>query len=186
MADADKMFLVEKGQYVVIRDEAGTEVGFGSFADFEKYCPIGEFNVDLTGKVYIDYEPHASRNIYIDSEVPAITNADIPNALYDGLISNVDVIKSRVDDPFYGLSLAEAKTLKKDQLRSEANAIIIAKWPVYTQLNINAGIVGTGDKTEKDTDVVSVRDVCNTEEANVDAAADINAVKAITASWPSI
>ena len=183
MENSDKMVLVEKGLFVVIRDEAGTEVGFSSFDDFYKYCPQVEFNVDLTGKVYIDYEPDSSRNIYIDS---GISSANIPNANFDGLISNLDVIKARVDDLYYDLDLSEAKALKKTQLQNEANAVIIAKWPIYTQININAGIAGTGDKPTKDADVVLVRNECNTQETNVDGAADVAAVKAITASWPSI
>jgi len=177
-----KMFLVERSTFVVIRDELDQEVGFSSFEDFYKYCPIGEFNVDLTGKEYIDYEP--DRNLYLDGESNLVDN--IPNASFEGLISNIDVIKGRVDDPFYGLTLEEAKTLKKQQLQVEAYATIIAKWPIYTQLNLNAGILPAEDKTQKDNDVQSVQSVCNSKESEVDSAVDVTSVKAVTATWPTL
>jgi len=177
-----KMVLVERSTFVVIRDEADQEVGFSSFEDFYKYCPIGEFGVDLTGKEYIDYEP--DRSMYLDGENDL--SGSIPNASFEGLISNLDVIKSRVDDPFYGLNLTEAKALKKQQLQAEAYAVIVEKWPIYTQLNLNAGILPAEDKTQKDTDVGLVQTECNSREADVDSAADVTAVKAVTASWPSI
>lgn len=179
-----KMFLVERSTFVVIRDETDQEVGFGSFEDFYKYCPIGEFGVDLTGKEYIDYEPDRAIPLYLDGNTDL--SESIPNSSFEGLISNLDVIKSRVDDPFYGLNLTEAKALKKSQLRAEAQQVILVKWPIYTQLNVNAGILGTGDKATKDADVTAVRNECNTRESDVDSAVDITAVKAITASWPSI
>ena len=181
-----KMVLVERGTFVSIRDEADQEVGFGTFEEFYKYCPIGEFGVDLTGKEYIDYEP--DRSLYLDGPTlnPTDESANIPNASFEGLISNIDVIKGRIDDPYYGLTLQEAKDLKKAELQSEANGIILDKWPVYTQLNINAGIPGTGDKATKDADVTAVRNECNNRETDVDNAPDVNAVKAIVASWPSI
>ena len=179
-----RMFLVEKGKFVILRDENGTEVGFGSFDEFYKYCPINEFSIDLTGKNYIDYEP--DRGLYIDDSDSNISVADAPVATYEAIINSIDTIQNRVNDPYYGVTLAEAKALKIQTLRAEANNVLIAKWPLYTQLNINAGIAGTGDKAQKDADVIAVRDECNSKESAVDGAADIAAVQAVTANWPSL
>jgi len=179
-----RMFLVEKGKFVILRDENGTEVGFASFEDFYKYCPIAEFSIDLTGKNYIDYEP--DRGLYIDDSDSGISVANAPVAVYEAIINSIDTIQNRVNDPYYGVNLAEAKALKIQTLRAEANNVITATWPLYTQLNINAGIAGTGDKTQKDADVVAVRNECNSKESAVDGATDVAAVQAITANWPSL
>ena len=179
-----RMFLVEKGKFVVIRDENGTEVGFASFDDFYKYCPQAEFNINLTGKNYIDYEP--DRGLYIDDSDSGISVADAPVTAYENIINSIDTIKNRVDDPYYGVDLETAQDLKIAAIRAEANQIITAKWPLYTQLNLNAGISGVGDKSEKDADVVAVRNECNAKESDVSSAASVAEVQAITANWPSI
>jgi len=179
-----RMFLVEKGKFVILRDETGTEVGFSSFEDFYKYCPQAEFSIDLTGKNYIDYEP--DRGLYIDDSDEGISVANAPVAAFEAIINSIDTINNRVNDPYYDVTLAEAKVLKIASVRAEASQLITDKWPVYTQLNINAGIAGTGDKATKDADVVAVRDVCNAAESTIDGAPDVPGVQAVSPSWPTL
>lgn len=179
-----RMFLVEKGKFVVLRDETGNEVGFPTFEEFYKYCPISEFSINLSGKNYIDYEP--DRGLYIDDSNSNISIADAPVSVYENIINSIDVIKNRVSDPYYGVTLATAKTIKINTLRTEANQVITNKWPLYTQLNINAGIPGTGDKAQKDADVIAVRNECNAKEVLVNNAGDITSVKLVTANWPTL
>ncbi len=180
-----KMFLVEYGTFVVIRNEIDEEVSFSSFAEFYKYCPTGEFSVDLTGKTYIGYEPDRPESpIYIDDGTDL--SGDIPNASFEGLISNLDVVKSRVDDPYYGMTLQEAKDYKKEVHTNAAFVVITNAWPIYQQLNLNAGIADSGDKTQKDTDVLAVRTECDTREVEIDACTTVAQVKAVTPTWPVI
>ena len=110
----------------------------------------------------------------------------LPVTVFENIINAIDTIKNRVDDPYYGVNLSEAQNIKIASLRAEANQLLTAKWPLYTQLNINAGIPGTGDKTQKDADVVAIRDECNARESDIMSAASVAEVQAITPNWPSI
>ena len=104
------MFLIEKGQFVVIRDNTGTEVVFGSLADLNKYT-----GVDLSGKWYVGYEP--DNNFFMDSEDDAVDPSMIPYAPYEDLISEIALFKSRVDDPYYGMTPGEQAIAELAQQR---------------------------------------------------------------------
>jgi len=177
-----KLFLVENG-FVCIRNSNNQEINFPSFDQFYFYCPIEEFNIDLTNIEYICYEPNRPENpFYMENS----TTKPIPNNVYEYLIDNFDLIKSRVENPYYNVSLDTAKIYKKNRLKRQAYEIITEKWPLYQQININAGISGSGDKTEKDNDVISIQTECNNKEAEVDACNTIEEVSNISANWPVI
>jgi len=93
MNDMGRMFLVEKGKYVVIRDGSKQAV-FESFEEFYHYCSS---TIDLTGKVYIDYEP--DRNIYLDSEANITIFACVPE--YDAVIADIDSLIAKKNDIFF-------------------------------------------------------------------------------------
>lgn len=180
----NRMFLVEKEKWVIIRDENGIEVSFTSFDEFYKFCPISEFGVDLTGKVYIDYEP--DRNFYIDSVDPDITLANAPNTSFENLIDNVYDIWARKNDRFFGLSLTDAKTLKISMLKKEAMAKIYSKWPNFKQINYALGILGYTDETikaEMKSDIETIISECDASEVSVNNCLDVDAIKAISISW---
>lgn len=109
--DMDRMFLLEKGRFVVIRADE-KEVGFSSLDEFAFYC-ADICSVDLSDKWYVDYEPH--RGVHID---PSTFRAhlDIPNQAYETLIDNVDIILARKADPYWGKTAAEAVAIKRGEI----------------------------------------------------------------------
>jgi len=109
--DKVKVFLVERSSNVYIQDIDGNAVSFGSFEDFTKYT-----GGILPGKHLVDYEP--DRGIFIDSEDPGVTPDDIPHSTYEIYISNVLLYQSRKADPYYGVTLEEAYTVKRIEIFS--------------------------------------------------------------------
>lgn len=99
-----RMFLVEKGKFVVIRNARGAEISFGSFDEFYRYCPVAEFGIDLTGVEYLDYEP--SRIGYIVAENNHQKNRGdlIPVREFESIIDNIEVVMDRKTNPFFGAS----------------------------------------------------------------------------------
>ena len=106
------LFLLEKGQ-VIIEDGAGGFVSFSSPPEFYKYS---DNIIDLTGKEYIDYRPgdevHYEGNVFSDPFVA------VPE--YDSVVAAYEIIRQRKDDPYYGATLDEAKTLKIGSIKSWA------------------------------------------------------------------
>jgi len=106
----DKMLLVEKGMYVVVR-KGIKEVSFSSFEELNKYYP----SLDLTGKWYIDYEPE--RELYIDSIEGINTFTIVPE--YEAVIDDIDNILSKKDDIYFGKTLEEVKIIKKRYIKNK-------------------------------------------------------------------
>lgn len=104
----DRMFLVEKGRFVVIRDGI-KEISFLSFEEFYEYYNL----IDLTGKWYIDYEPE--RNLYIDS----VTNPEeyIVVSEYEAVINSIDDLIAKKEDPYFSKTINEAKDIKKESIK---------------------------------------------------------------------
>ena len=94
-----RMFLLEKGQFVVIRNENGKEANFISKDQFYKYCSIEEFNINLGDLEYIDYEP--DRNVFYISRTQNKPEL-IPVPDYDNIIDSLDIIIDRLSNPFWG------------------------------------------------------------------------------------
>ena len=103
----DKLFLIEKGHIVVVRDGA-KEVGFSPFDEFYKYYP----GLDLTGKWYVDYEPE--RNLYIDSVLNINGFEVVPE--YDAVIAAIDNLLEKKNDPFFGKTPEEIQEMTKQSL----------------------------------------------------------------------
>jgi len=106
----DKMFLVEKGKFVVVRDGA-KEVSFSSFDEFNQFYPA----LDLTGKWYIDYEP--DRNLYLDSIINPTDFEVVP--AYEAVIAGIDTIISKKNDIYFGKTLEEVKIIKKRYIKNK-------------------------------------------------------------------
>jgi hypothetical protein len=109
-----------------------------------------------------------------------------PVTVFENIIDNVIDIKERMSDPYYGITLEDAKAYKINEAKSHANILITNKWPIYTQININAGIPGCGNKTDKDNDVISVRNTCNTAESAISSLTSVVDVEAYIINWPTI
>lgn len=82
--------------------------------------------------------------------------------------------------------LAATKAAKLKTIRAEAQAIIIAKWPLWRQVNAVGGIYPQATQDEMDADIVSVIEASNTAEAAVTAATTVADVEAVAATWPVI
>lgn len=120
MTPNNRLFLVEKGHIVVISQGDDKTVSFGTIEEFNKYC--SNYNIDLTEKYYIDYEP--DRGLYLDSTDPSITTASAPNALYDAIIADIDAILSKKNDPYFGITLSQAIEYKVSQVNGQ-RAIVL-------------------------------------------------------------
>ena len=137
----NRMFLVEKGIFVVIRN--GTkEVDFGSFEEFNKYYP----ELDLTGKNYVDYEP--DRGLYIDNSDDSISIKDAPVEEYENVINSIDSLIENKNDPFFNLNVEQAKALKIIQIKSQETNSLFMTWPLFKQVNAALGIYGEDVKQD--------------------------------------
>jgi hypothetical protein len=106
----DKMFLVEKGKFVVVRNN-DKEVSFTSFEEFYNYYT----EIDLTNKWYIDYEPE--RSLYIDTQENI--HLYTPVLQYDTIINNIDTLIEKKNDQYYNKTLEQVKIIRKDYIKSK-------------------------------------------------------------------
>lgn len=97
MPSVRKIFVVEKGQLAIVRDNNGNEVSFESLAELSR-CT----GMDFSGKFYVGYEP--TIGFFQDSEDPFVTAGDIPHTGYEWLIDNIALLAARKADPLYGLT----------------------------------------------------------------------------------
>lgn len=172
-----RQFGVERGRFVVVRDESGAEVCFSTFAQFNEYYP----GLDLSGKLYIDYRPE--QNIYNDETDPTKGPEDIPEQAFEDVIDQTATLLENLRDPFYGLSLDDAKTLKNGMLKEEATTHFEL---TYDYMDI-VGLLKTGaDKTQFDLAYDEVVAAFIAARNQVNAAVDVAAVKAVTANWPTL
>jgi len=106
MGTEPRLFVVEKGRFVLVRNAEGREITFNTFGEFLKYSGI-----DLSGKYYIGYEPEIT--FFRDSEDPSVTSEMIPYSPYEDIISSVDTLIARKADPYYGLTGDEVKAYNR-------------------------------------------------------------------------
>ena len=105
----NRMFLIEKGKYVIIRD-GDKKVSFNNFAEFNKCYP----NLNLSKKIYLDYEP--DRGIYIDSTDKSISIKDAPVAKYEAVINSINQLIADKADPFFNNTIDQINEIKERQL----------------------------------------------------------------------
>jgi len=82
--------------------------------------------------------------------------------------------------------LPAAKAKKLADIRSEANALIVSKWPIWRQINAVADIYPQATRDEMEADIVSVVEASNAAESAVTAAESVADVGAVTATWPTL
>lgn len=176
-----KLFLLDRGKIIIVRNAKGEQVSFHSIEEFNKYYPA----LDLSGKAYINYEPER-RPIatYIDDSDPEISAKDIPNAGYEDVIAAASDLKEQKADPYFGMSLAEAKARRIKEIKKETMCSTYLKWPMWKQINCNAGIYAPEMKTEKDSDITGVIAAVDAAELQIGKAETIAAVKKIKAAMP--
>ena len=116
-----KLFLIEKGHIVVIRESAEDEISFASLDEFASYIPEKDIS-RCYDYYYLDYEPDNKVHFYnlrtdlLDAD---LVKGGVPDKTFDGLIDNFQLIKQRKLDPFWGKSLDDARDFGLQQVRNK-------------------------------------------------------------------
>jgi len=125
------------------------------------------------------------------SQIAALTGAERHDALIalhhagDGTLARLNITRAEVSlwldeagitPPALTVrnppTLDERKGRALLQVRGDAQAHITARWPLWAQLNADAGIYSVEDKDQKDKDVAATIAESDRVEAEIDAAAD--------------
>jgi len=176
-----KLFLLDRGKIIIVRNEDGEQVSFHSLEEFNKFYP----GLDLSGKAYINYEPERKPiSTYIDDSDPEITSKDIPEKKYEDVIAAVADLKAKQADPYFGMDLETAKILRVEEIKRETMAQTFIKWPMWKQINCNAGISTPEEKAEKDSDVAGVIAAVAVAEVQIGKAKNVDAVKKVKPVMP--
>lgn len=130
------MFLIEKGKFVVIRDNNDNEISFSTIEEFKKFYPeIGTF---IDSKWYVDYEPNRYCHfIIIDNNTENIFKTNPFVQEYEQAIVNLQVIIDRKNNPYYNKTLEEAKAIAITDLKSNTRSYINQHMPDWKQFRWN-------------------------------------------------
>ncbi len=130
-----RMFLLEGGKSVTITDAVGNRVAYPSIAAFNAKYPA----LDITGKNYILYQPdHPEHAEYRDDVaavkqfIPSPTSQQRSDMRVIGYESCIDET-ANLADPYFGMSLVEAKAYKKSLLLIEGKQHFEATWDIFTK-----------------------------------------------------
>lgn len=130
------MFLLDEGS-VFVRDEKGAEAGFNSVEEFSRYYPG---KIDLSGYVYIDYEPEKkvffSRRDAADFSSLENQFTD-PIAEFEEIIRDAAGMKERLENPYFDLSVKEAGKYKLKSIKNLTYRTITLHMPEWKQLRWN-------------------------------------------------
>jgi hypothetical protein len=131
-----KMFLFDDGR-VYVRGESGQDIHIQTQEEFYNYYP-GE--IDLSHEYYIDYEPdkkvfyyHPDRKDF--SPLENQWTDQIPE--YDAIIDEVLEMRNCQEDPYFGLSLEEARTDKLKEIKRFTYNTITRHMPEWKQMKWN-------------------------------------------------
>lgn len=107
-----KMVLIER-QGIHIEDASGQSVGFLDLTDLQRYTG---FYLSEVGTNQVTYEPERNIHDWFDG-INSVTH-DIPNGDFETLISNVALYKERKDNPYYDITVDQAKLVKNGEIES--------------------------------------------------------------------
>ena len=173
-----KMFLIEKGHIVVIRESAEMEVSFGALEEFMKYIP--EFDVSrCSDYYYLDYEPERKVHFYnlqTDKPDADLKKGPIPDKIFDDLIGNFSLIKQRKDDPFWGISLNEAKIFCLVQMQNKTLNSIRELSSKLDNWKIEVGLI---NKEERNRKIISLLLKNDNIEQQIKSAKSIDEIKGL-------
>ncbi len=96
-----------------IEDGAGVVVNFESLEQAEQHLGI---SLGALSGVRVTYQPDDNMHLWNGAKRP------IPYEPFEELINSVALWRSRLDDPYYTISLEEAKALKTEHIISIARA----------------------------------------------------------------
>ncbi len=172
---------------ISIDDGAGTRVHFAGDKEFNILYPL----LDLTDKPKLTYELDRpdwafhidpARGINDTRSHPSLDDlSEMVVPEYEEVINAASTLLVSQQDPFRGLDLVAAKSLKKEQLKSEGKAVIDEKYD-WTDLLPDPA----NPSTELTTDVQAVKSVFLIARHRVNKATTVNEVKIIVADWPLI
>lgn len=173
-----KLFLIEKGHIVVIRESVGQEVSFSTLEEFMKYIP--EIDVSrCSDYYYLDYEPEQKIHFYnlqTDKPDAGLKKGSVPDKIFDNLIDNFSLIRQRKDDPFWGISLNKAKDLCLLQMQ---NKTLNSIRKLSSELNNWKMEVGLIDKQERNNKIKNLLLKDDDIEQQIKSAKSIDEIKSI-------
>lgn len=115
-----------KNNRVTIRGESGKIVSF-ALEDLKKYS--GTLSIPaLPDADRIIYEPKKSHYFHDSEKAPL---GDAVSRFFDELICEIDRIETEIEDPFFALSVDEAKSYKKEEMRKDLIREIHKKYSVF-------------------------------------------------------
>lgn len=119
---------------------------------------------------------------YQDSYYSVISNKD-------GSITlnwESDLITAPSESIISNTSLAAFKAYRLKEIREEASKRILAKWPMWMQMNCVSGVYPESVLETYKEDVAAIVQASNTAEDSIDAATTIEQVEGVTVTWPTI
>lgn len=78
------------------------------------------------------------------------------------------------------------KAKRLAELRADAAALILAKWPAWAQSNCALGIYPEATAAQCSADIAAVVTASNAAEDAVTAATTVSEAEAVTATWPTL
>lgn len=176
-----KLFLIEKGHIIVIRESAENEISFISLDEFASYLPEKDIS-RCYDYYYLDYEPERKVHFYtlnIDLPDAGLTRGGIPDKMFDDFISNFQLLKQRKDDPFWGKSLDEAREYGLQQVQME---VVNSIRKISSDIDFwrhEVGLKTTEEKTARNMNIKSLIEQSDVKSNNIEKAKTINAIKEI-------
>jgi hypothetical protein len=131
-----KMFLLDDGR-VYVRGESGQDIHIQSLEEFNNYFPG---DIDLSKEYYIDYEPEKKVFYYRPDrkDFSPLENQwvdHIPE--YDAIINEIDQMRESQEDPYFGMSLDEARADKLKEIKRFTYNTITKHMPEWKQMKWN-------------------------------------------------
>ncbi len=177
-----KMFLLEKGDIIIIRNSAGERITFNRIEDFNLYTDNAW---DLSAYWYIDYEPDRYLHIYrLKTDAPGalVHNGNVPDHGMEGVFNQFSLIKSRTEDPFFGKTLEEAKLIAKRNLEHKCMQDMLKELNedfVLHYLKSETGIYTETDKQARNSRIRPIIEDLETAKQSIDISVDIDSVKTV-------
>jgi hypothetical protein len=131
-----KLFMIDRGTHITVRDADGNEIVFGTLVEFDTYY---SGSLDLSGEYYIDYEPE--RKVLFrsakDNFEPLTNQWSGVIQEYENVIADIMNMKSKWEDPYFGFTLEQAVQYRLDALHRLTYRTITLNMPEWRQIRWN-------------------------------------------------